>query len=93
VGHLPRNDRHLPIAIYNVWGHCTTFDSTRLTEMCEDAGLYVHHVEPVANVWTIVVASRRPEPSSRVKHALTQGLTSSPSIPLADTYNFVPVEQ
>jgi 2-polyprenyl-3-methyl-5-hydroxy-6-metoxy-1,4-benzoquinol methylase len=79
--------------IENVWGHCTTFDSTRLKEMCEDAGLYVHHVEPVANVWTFVVASRRPEPSSRVQHALTQGLTSSPSIPLADTYNFVPVEQ
>ena len=52
-----------------VWGHRTVFDSARLKSMCENAGLYVHHVEPLANTWTFVVASRIPAPSRRVRNA------------------------
>ena len=77
--------------IENVWGHCSTFDSTRLKLLCEGARLYVHHVEPVANTWTLVVASRRPDPSDRVLNALAASFEPSPSVPLADMYEFVPV--
>jgi 2-polyprenyl-3-methyl-5-hydroxy-6-metoxy-1,4-benzoquinol methylase len=74
-----------------VWGHCTTYDSARLKEMCAAAGLYVHHVEPVANTWTLVTASRHPEPSSRVKFSLTAHPLSL-SVPLAEAYDFVAIE-
>jgi 2-polyprenyl-3-methyl-5-hydroxy-6-metoxy-1,4-benzoquinol methylase len=50
-----------------VWGHLTVFDVARLSRMCEAAGLYVHHVEPLANSWTFVVASRSSQPSLRVR--------------------------
>jgi hypothetical protein len=79
--------------IENVWGHSTTFDSTRLKLICAEAGLYVHHVEPVANTWTLVVASRRPEASDRVRHALSAIPSLSPSVPLARAYDFRSVQQ
>lgn len=50
----------------NVWGHVSVFDTYRLHEMVERAGLFVHHVEPLANVWTLVVANRTPARSTRV---------------------------
>jgi 2-polyprenyl-3-methyl-5-hydroxy-6-metoxy-1,4-benzoquinol methylase len=52
-----------------VFGHVSVFDASRLQTMLNDAGLIVHHVEPVANTWTVVVASRSTEPSSRVAAA------------------------
>lgn len=79
--------------IEHVWGHWTTFDSTRLKLLCEEAGLYVHHVEPVANTWTLVVASRRPEASARIQHAAAANFAASPSVPLAGMYDFIPVNQ
>lgn len=53
----------------NVWGHVSVFDVARLKGMLDRAGLYAHHVEPLANAWTIVVASRDPAASERVRAA------------------------
>jgi 2-polyprenyl-3-methyl-5-hydroxy-6-metoxy-1,4-benzoquinol methylase len=72
-----------------VWGHCTVFDAARLKGMCETAGLYVHHVEPLANTWTFVVASRDPTPSQRVRRAALSRPDST--VPLAGIYDFRPV--
>lgn len=74
--------------IEGVWGHVSVFDVARLKQMCADAGLYVHHVEPLANVWTIVVASRSPEPSKRVAEATTRPATNV-SLPLTSHEDFV----
>ena len=44
----------------HVWGHLSLFDSTRLMSMCRRAALHVQHIEPVHNVWTLVLATRSP---------------------------------
>lgn len=75
-----------------VWGHRTVYDAARLRSMCEAAGLFVHHVEPLSNTWTLVVASRTPEPSPRVR--LAAG--ASVEVPIAsqvEEYDFVPVKR
>lgn len=72
----------------HVWGHVTVFDVARLKDMIEAAGLYVHHVEPLANTWTIVVASRHPEPSARVREATGRPPTNV-SRPLTADLDFV----
>jgi hypothetical protein len=69
----------------SVWGHLTTFDAARLKAMCASAGLYVHSVEPVANTWTFVVASRRATASDRVRAAAA----AAPAAPKSEyTYDF-----
>lgn len=35
------------------------FDASRITAMVQDAGLRGHHVEPLANTWTLLLLSRR----------------------------------
>jgi 2-polyprenyl-3-methyl-5-hydroxy-6-metoxy-1,4-benzoquinol methylase len=55
--------------IESTWGHLSVFDVARLKHMLDGAGLHAHHVEPLANAWTLVVASRSPEPSQRVREA------------------------
>ena len=75
----------------SVWGHCTVFDTARLKKMCEAAGLYVHHIEPLANTWTFVVASRSPEPSSRV-HDMARATVPSRAVPMVREFDFVAVE-
>jgi 2-polyprenyl-3-methyl-5-hydroxy-6-metoxy-1,4-benzoquinol methylase len=51
------------------WGHVSVFDVARLKVMLDQAGLYAHHVEPLANVWSLIVASRDPGLSERVRAA------------------------
>jgi hypothetical protein len=75
-----------------VWGHCTVYDVARLRSMCEAAGLYVHHVEPLANTWNYVVASRGPEPSARVREAASRSWPTAPAM-LARAYDFQTVER
>lgn len=53
----------------NVWGHRTVFDVARVKRMLDEAGLCVQHVEPLANTWTLVLASRSTAPSARVRAA------------------------
>lgn len=53
----------------SVWGHRTVFDAARVKHMLDEAGLWVQHVEPLANTWTLVLASRSATPSARVRGA------------------------
>lgn len=55
--------------IEGAWGHVSVFDVARLKGMLDGAGLYAHHVEPLANAWSLVVASRDPAGSQRVREA------------------------
>lgn len=75
----------------SVWGHVTVFDTARLQEMVRKAGLHVHHVEPVANQWTLVVASREPAVCQRVRNAPLRPPDASP-VPLVDEYDFKGVD-
>lgn len=70
------------------WGHVSVFDVARLKEMLLGAGLYAHHVEPLANAWSLVVASRDPGPSIRVREA-TGRPAQSVSVPLSAHRDFV----
>lgn len=74
-----------------VWGHLSVFDVARLKSMLDGAGLVAHHVEPLANTWTLVVASRSAEPSQRVRAA-----SSRPPVrvaqPLTRARDFVDVD-
>ncbi|MEO6606265.1 MAG: class I SAM-dependent methyltransferase [Aeromicrobium sp.] len=53
----------------STWGHVSVFDAARLKEMLDGAGLHAHHVEPLSNVWSLIVASSDPAPSERVRGA------------------------
>ncbi|MGQ0842700.1 MAG: class I SAM-dependent methyltransferase [Sporichthyaceae bacterium] len=73
-----------------VWGHRSVFDLARLDDMCEAAGLTVHHVEPLANTWTLVAASRGRHTSARVAAARDRTPASAPRH--LGRYDFVEVE-
>lgn len=73
-----------------VWGHASVFDVARLKQMLAGAGLYAHHVEPLANTWSLVVASRDPGGSARVRDASRRPAVSS-SVPLVRERRFVDV--
>ncbi len=64
----------LPMAgrLEQVWGHASVFDVARVKQMLDGAGLVAQHVEPMANTWTLVVASRDPGSSDRVQAALSR---------------------
>ena len=49
-----------------VWGHRSLFDQQRIRQLCEGAGLTIQYVEPLHNVWTLVMASTTPEIPSRL---------------------------
>ncbi|WP_456694930.1 class I SAM-dependent methyltransferase [Aeromicrobium sp. P5_D10] len=74
--------------IEGAWGHVSVFDVARLKAMLDGAGLIAHHVEPLANAWSLIVASRDPAPSQRVREA-----TSRPArrvaVPLSRARDFV----
>lgn len=73
------------------WGHVSVFDVARLKDMLRGAGLYAHHVEPLANAWALVVASRDPGPSVRVREA-TGRPALQVAVPLSTHRDFVYVE-
>jgi len=61
-----------------VWEHVAIFGVARLQRMLESAGLTVHHVEPLANQWVLLLASRpipqsAARPSPRAAQAVTLG--------------------
>jgi 2-polyprenyl-3-methyl-5-hydroxy-6-metoxy-1,4-benzoquinol methylase len=74
----------------NVWGHVSVFGISRLKDMLEGAGLYAHHVEPLSNVWALVVASRDPGPSRRVRESRGRPPVRVDA-PLTTHYDFVDV--
>src|SRR5690606_12630269 len=75
----------------SVWGHVTVFDVHRLRSMIKRARLVVHHVEPVANTWVMVVASRERAPSQRVLRQSSRP-PRNVSRPLVHTYDFVDID-
>jgi len=75
----------------SVWGHLSVFDVARLKEMLDGAGLYAHHVEPLSNTWSLVVASNSPEPSQRVAEA-TRRPSVRTSVALSRERIFVDVD-
>lgn len=56
-----------------IWEHVAVFGVPRLRRMVERAGLTVHHVEPLANQWVLLLASRGPGPSARAARATSLG--------------------
>jgi 2-polyprenyl-3-methyl-5-hydroxy-6-metoxy-1,4-benzoquinol methylase len=52
--------------IESCWGHVSIFDGQRVRQLCENAGLHVHWVEPLYNTWQLVLVSRFPEPPARL---------------------------
>ena len=53
-----------------VWGHLSLFDRGRVEQMCERAGLVLHHVEPLHATWMLVAASPSPVPPERLSAAV-----------------------
>ncbi|KRC65055.1 hypothetical protein ASE12_09940 [Aeromicrobium sp. Root236] len=74
-----------------VWGHVSVFGVARLKQMLEGAGLYAHHVEPLSNVWALLVASRDPGPSQRVR-AATHRPPARVEVPLTRSFDFLDVK-
>jgi 2-polyprenyl-3-methyl-5-hydroxy-6-metoxy-1,4-benzoquinol methylase len=52
--------------IESCWGHVSIFDAHRVRQLCENAGLYVHWVEPLYNTWQLLLVSRSPKPPARL---------------------------
>ncbi|MCW2750477.1 MAG: hypothetical protein JWR83_1587 [Aeromicrobium sp.] len=73
------------------WGHVSVFDVARLKNMLDGAGLYAHHVEPLANTWSLIVASRDPAGSQRVREA-TGRPARRVSVPLSSHRDFLSVD-
>lgn len=74
--------------IEGAWGHVSVFDVARLKGMLDFAGLTAHHVEPLANAWSLIVASRDPAGSQRVREATRRPATRI-SAPLSRNRDFV----
>ena len=52
-----------------VWGHRSLFDQQRIRRLCEAAGLTIQYVEPLHNVWTLVLATTTPDVPDRLLSA------------------------
>lgn len=74
--------------IESEWRHVSVFDVARLKAMLDGAGLFAHHVEPLANAWSLVVASRDPGASRRVNEATGRSALRV-SVPLSSHRDFV----
>ena len=48
------------------WGHVSIFDTHRVRQLCANAGLYVHWVEPLYNTWQLLLVSRSTVPPVRL---------------------------
>jgi 2-polyprenyl-3-methyl-5-hydroxy-6-metoxy-1,4-benzoquinol methylase len=64
-----------------VWGHRWVFDARGLQSVCGEAGLAIEHVEPVHNVWTLVVArTDRRRLGERRRASSGRGVSRLPSL-------------
>ena len=70
--------------IESCWGHVSIFDAHRVRQLCENAGLHVHWVEPLYNTWQLLLVSKSPTPPAR--------LASVPPSPLSDAAGLAPDE-
>ena len=61
-------------------GHHAYFDADRLQALLRRLGLTTQHVEPIANSWTMILASRRPRVSDRATALLRAAPLPPPAI-------------
>jgi 2-polyprenyl-3-methyl-5-hydroxy-6-metoxy-1,4-benzoquinol methylase len=52
--------------VESCWGHVSVFDTHRVRQLCENAGLHVHWVEPLYNTWQLLLVSRSSTPRARL---------------------------
>lgn len=74
-----------------VWGHASVFDRARLEAMCAHSGLTIQYVEPLHNVWTLVLATTTPEVPTRLVSAARAAPPPAP-VTLPHDYTFRDVE-
>jgi SAM-dependent methyltransferase len=78
---VPMNRR-----IETVWGHASLFDVARVQRLCSGAGLVLHHLEPLHNVWMLGLASA----SGAVPERLTAAAaTPAPAPPAEPASHYV----
>lgn len=67
------------------WGHHSLFDAERVRQLCADAGLHIHWVEPVVNTWKLVLAGRSEMPSpERMRRVMASQLPSREPVTIYD---------
>jgi 2-polyprenyl-3-methyl-5-hydroxy-6-metoxy-1,4-benzoquinol methylase len=71
--------------IESCWGHVSIFDGQRVRELCQNAGLHVHWVEPLYNTWQLLLVSRSSIPPAR--------LAWLPPSPLAQALGRLPTDR
>jgi 2-polyprenyl-3-methyl-5-hydroxy-6-metoxy-1,4-benzoquinol methylase len=52
--------------IESCWGHVSVFDTHRVRQLCKNAGLHVHWVEPLYNTWQLLLVSRSSNTPARL---------------------------
>jgi 2-polyprenyl-3-methyl-5-hydroxy-6-metoxy-1,4-benzoquinol methylase len=52
--------------IESCWGHVSVFDTHRVRQLCKNAGLHVHWVEPLYNTWQLLLVSRSSKAPARL---------------------------
>lgn len=72
------------------WGHVSLFDADRVREMCQAAGLRVHHVEPLFNTWILVLAAAADDVPERALQVMRRE-PRPPARPLLRNHDYVPL--
>lgn len=62
------------------WGHHSLFDAERVRQLCAEAGLHIHWVEPLVNTWKLVLVSPSPKPPQRMQRIIEHGLPARPAV-------------
>lgn len=74
-----------------VWGHRSLFDQQRIRQICDAAGLTIQYVEPLHNIWTLVLATTTPEIPERLL-AAAAAASPEPEPALRHEYVFQDVD-
>lgn len=72
--------------IEHEWGHLSVFDRPRLEQLASSAGLSIHWVQPIVDLWLFLVLSKSPQPRPRLAR-LTGGKSTGVTA-TADTAYF-----
>ncbi len=76
------------------WGHHSLFDAERVRQLCAEAGLHIHWVEPVVNVWKLVLVSPSPTPPARISRLISHHLPTRETVTIEDPkFRVVPLGQ
>ena len=64
-----------------VLGHSTIYDRYRIEHLCRSAGLTIQYVEPLHNIWTLVLATTTPDIPTRLSQIARLPLPEEPPGP------------